>query len=150
MAGNLEQFRIRSNTVNVCVDRVSEYGLSGREYNCYHQSGETFYSMLNLVEHMGSFFDFVQYPKSTVRTRTFLEEKETTDEKKPDMVLTFDQISKERGNVITFYVTVESRVNASWQGQAYCVETDCLEAFSSYMALIDFADRELKKITGNM
>lgn len=147
MAENLEHFRIRSNTVNVCIDRANEYGLSGRMYNCYHESGETFYSMVNLVEHMENFFDYIQYPKATVRTRTFLDEKESPDEKRPDMIRTFDQIKKERGNAITFYMTVESRVNASWQGQVYCVDTDCLQAFSSYMALVDFADHELKKIS---
>lgn len=141
-----DKFRYRANAVNICVDTVGESDISGRLYHCYSEEGEKFCSIPGLLEQMEHLFDSIQYPQSMVRTRTFLQAKEIERKKKEETVRSWEEVQQERGSHITFFVAIDTRLNANWQGIAYCVETDSMQSFSSELALIDFVERELKKL----
>jgi hypothetical protein len=94
---------------------------------------------------MEELFETIRYPQAMVRTRTFLQEKEITEKSKAKKVRSWEVVQQERGSHITFFIAIETRLDANWQGVAHCVETDCTQAFSSDLALIGFVDRELKK-----
>jgi hypothetical protein len=127
------------------VDQANEKGISGKLYHCYREDGSPFESLVELIEKMDRLFDGIGYPQANMRSRSFLVGDEKAESDAPQAKRAADTLQRERGERLTLLVTLESRLNATWQGMVYCAESDSTEVFSSAIALLDIMVRELEK-----
>lgn len=148
------KMRHQNNIVTLCVDAWKENDIIGRLFHCYRQEPYVIGQAIEIFGILEHFFDEIQYPQATSRTRQFIEKKEPVAStkygnslvshtvNKEDLQKQRERIFKERGKKATFLLGVVSRVNASWQGELYWIEEDTLWQFSSdmeLMALLDYA-----------
>jgi hypothetical protein len=136
---------IRLHTVAICVDQANKNGISGKLYHCFREDGSPFGSLVELIEKMERLFDGIGYPQTNMRSRSFLAGADKEEVDLPTAKRDADTLQRERGERITLLVTLESRINATWQGMVYCPESDSTEEFSSAIALLDIMVRELEK-----
>lgn len=148
------KMRHQNNIVTLCVDEWKENDIIGRLFHCYQEKPYIIGQAIELFGILERFFDEIQYPQATSRTRQFIEKKETAVSpeygnrlvthtlSKDELQKQRNRIFKERGKEATFLLGVFSRVNTSWQGELYWIEEDMLWKFSSdmeLMALLDYA-----------
>ena len=127
------------NTISLCVDDTSEGNFVGRIYHFYSKDALLFTDLSSCINTIEAVLDAVGYPDNTVRDRVF---KKGTSRK---LALDFDkdvrqqsinELAGKSGKMHTVIMCVNSRNNASWQGEAYVKEEDKVISYKSALDLV--------------
>lgn len=130
------------NLVNVCVDESLDGEIAGRLYHCYQKGPLTFSNLVQLLRTMEKFFDDIQFPQSSTRSRSFYAS-DTQNREKKQRVTDQNDIVSQRGKKGTFIITVKFRQNSTWQGELFWMERGEKQNFSSTLDLIKIIDGDL-------
>lgn len=130
------------NLVNVCVDESFDGEISGRLYSCYQKGPLIFSNLVQLLRTMERFFDDIQFPQSSTRSRSFYAS-DTQNREKKQKVTEQNDIVNQRGKKGTFIITVKFRQNSTWQGELFWMERGEKQNFSSTLDLIKIIDGDL-------
>lgn len=126
-------YEYRSTTV--CVDSYEDGILSGRFYNPYLDTGQSFESLTQFLLQMEQTLDAMNFPQSYTVTRTFADTpKEPSGEPETEF---------RKGKRGTFVVKILFRQNASWQGSVVWQEGGREQSFRSVLELIFLMDSAL-------
>lgn len=134
------QRKIRSEeyrTTIVCVDAYPNGVLSGRIFNPYLDSGQSFQSLTQFLQIMEQTLDKMAFPSAFTATRTFA----------PPPVHGPDPPDEQEqtGQLATFAVRILFRQNASWQGLITWMEGKQEQSFRSALELILLIDSALSQ-----
>ena len=91
---------------------------------------------------MEELMDCLNYPQSSMKTRSYQEKESGKSVEKPEKVRESSEMLKERGAKGTLVVHVQYRQNATWQGKLYHVETGKTAEFFSMLELLKIIDNE--------
>ena len=111
-------------TTLVCVDSRQNGDFSGRLYNPYLDSGQTFKGLMDFLLKMEDLLDRMRLPQSFTAKRSFGPPLEQELPLKPEL-------ERRHGDEATFAVRVLFRQNASWQGSVTWEEGRQTESFRS-------------------
>lgn len=136
----------------VCMDGFCEYDWNGRLYVRSRQEPFVFHGTLELLETLEQFYDRMDYPQASVNDRSFgsaarnkngRRTGEFQEARKPErkVVLSREQIEENRGKKATFFVRIQYRQRATWQGQITWVEQQKRAEFRSTLELLKIMDR---------
>lgn len=125
----------KKNLVCLCVDEKIEQGLQGRLYHGYHDGEIPFHTVLEVLETLENACDMAHYPQANVYIRQFVKTRESENEQ-AERRISNEQLLEYRGKAATFLIAVESRENASWQGDIFWIEENKIQTFQSEMELI--------------
>lgn len=130
-----DRMRYKKNLVCLCVDEKMEQDLGGRIYHAYHDAEIPFHTVLEVLGTLENVCEIARYPQANVYTRQFVKVREPEIEQ-AEQKLSNEQLTAYRGKLATFLIAVESRENASWQGEIYWVEVNKIQSFHSEMELL--------------
>ena len=123
------------NIVNICVDRREGEARSGRLYCRYTKEEIPFQNECHLLKIMDAFMDRIGYPQASVKMRSYKKKEEPSSEI-PGTVSDGEEIFQQRGTLATFFylcsvqlpaegnpeqpffIYVQYRQHATWQGEA--------------------------------
>lgn len=128
------------NGMCICVDKIDEGTFAGRLFHFYEEAPIEFSDILSLTDSMGRLMDSIGFPEATVKSRTFKGSQENSGGEKIDKankIFAMKDLMEKRGGKGTFIVTVNSRNNATWQGDAYDVVHDRALTFASEIELFN-------------
>lgn len=132
------------NVVCICADKLTETSCSGRLYTRYGSTSESFDDISALLLKIDRFFDKINYPEASTRSRSFNEDK--TGSMQPRKInleasVSGDEFLKNKGKIATFFVRVQSRQNSTWQGVFWWAEKDTETEFVSALDVLKLIDR---------
>ena len=130
------------NLVNVCVDESLDGEIAGRLYHGYQKGPLMFSNLVQLLRTMEKFFDDIQFPQSSTRSRSFYAS-DTQNREKKQRVTDQNDIVSQKGKKGTFIITVKFRQNSTWQGELFWIERGEKQKFSSTLDLIKIIDGDL-------
>ena len=130
------------NIVNVCIDQITETDKQGRMYNCYSREPFRFPNELQMMRKMEELMDWLDYPQSSMKTRSYQEKEQGKCEERPEKAWESEEMLKERGREGTLVIHVQYRQNATWQGRLMHVETGETQEFFSMLELLKIIDNE--------
>lgn len=130
------------NLVNVCIDQTTETGKSGRMYCGYLRQAICFENEWQLLKQMEGLMDELDYPQSSMKTRSYQKKESEQKHQKPEKVLESNEMMQMRGLLGTAVIQVKYRQHATWQGQMIHVETNQIFEFSSALELLKLMDQE--------
>jgi len=122
-------------TTTVCVDSYEDGILSGRFYNPYLDTGQSFESLTQFLLKMEQALDAMKFPQPYTATRTFTEN--------PGRNTGPPGKAFRHGRLATFAIRVIFRQNASWQGSVRWLDTGQEQSFRSVLELIFLMDSAL-------
>lgn len=136
----------------VCVDEFCEYDRSGRLYVRSSKEPYLFHGTLEMLEVLEQFYDRMDYPQASVNHRSFDPAVKNKSEKNPGefhgarkqeqkVVLSREEIEEKRGKRATFFVRIQYRQRATWQGQITWVEQKKKAEFRSILELLKIMDQ---------
>lgn len=125
--------------VNVCVDSREGEASAGRLYCLYTREMIPFQNECHLLKIMERLMDRIGYPQASVEMRTY-RKKEAPPRDVPEKVIQEEEIFRERGRLATFFIHVQYRQNATWQGEAAWVEQGKVRLFRSDLELLKLMD----------
>lgn len=128
--------------VNVCVDGSCDGEVAGRLYHCYRKEELCFSNLVQLLRMMEKFFDEIQFPQASTKSRSFFSP-ETGEKTQKTKLAAQSDIILRRGKKATFIIVVQFRQNATWQGDLFWVEKEEKQTFSSTLDLIKIFDGNL-------
>lgn len=135
------------NLINICVDRSVQGEIGGRIYHYYEETPQRFDNVVQLLRQMESLYNSLHFPEASVMLRNFSEEKKRkTPKREQKQVLDREAVLAERGECATFYVYVQYRQNATWQGTVVWKEQEQEEEFRSALELIILLDNALANV----
>lgn len=134
------------NLINICVDRSTQGEIGGRIYHFYDKRPQNFDNVVQLLRQMENFYNALHFPEASVRLRKFVRTEHAGDEKKLQEELGREEVLARRGQCATFYVYVQYRQNATWQGTLIWKEREQEEEFRSALELIILLDNALSEI----
>lgn len=134
------------NFVNVCIEECENGEFLGKFYHKYDKNPVRFNHFMEMVKQMEQLYDTIDYPQATFHKRSFFKERNAVVEKKADMPAVWEsqELGEERGALATFYVLVNGRANATWQGEVVWIEKGISKKFRSVMELMILMDNALK------
>ena len=128
------------NIVNICIDRrEGEAAYAGRMYCRYKKDEILFQNECHLLKIMDTFMDQIGFPQASVKMRSY-RKKEESPEKIPVTVSDGEEIFRQRGILATFFIYVQYRQHATWQGEAAWVEKGQIRKFRSDLELLRLLD----------
>lgn len=130
------------NIVNVCLDQITETGIRGRMYCCYETEPFRFENELQLMRKMEELMDLLDYPQSSMKSRSYDKKQQKCAAEKPEKKLDKEAVLKERGKEGTVVIHVQYRQNATWQGRLIHVESQERFEFFSMLELLKILDNE--------
>ena len=132
-----------SSVVKLCFDTLGHGEWKGKLYTRYHENAISFSNASELLERMEWFYDWLDFPQASTKTRSFREIKtqSATINKRNHVIVTRQEdMDKQRGDKATFVVRVQYRQNATWQGQVTWTEENKTVAFRSALELLKLID----------
>ncbi len=128
--GRMSVVRNSDRYFTIAVDEFEDNSIKGILFHESGSGGILFESLLEMFFNMDRIFDQLGCPKQTVQRRQFSGLEDLTPEIKKSS-------EKERsGKLATFYVFVQYRYYASWQGNIKWIEGDVKIPFESELELI--------------
>ena len=132
------------NVVCICADELTKTSCGGRLYTRYDSTSESFDDISALLLKIDRFFDKINYPEASTRSRSFNEDK--TGSMQPRKInleasVSGDEFLKNKGKIATFFVRVQSRQNSTWQGVFWWAEKDTETEFVSALDVLKLIDR---------
>lgn len=136
------------NLVKICVDECGEHILSGRVYHKYGDQPEKFENLVQLLHCLEIFYNQISFPEEAEVLRKFVKQKQEAQRnskklKNIEETGNTGELSKERGNCATFFVHVQYRQKATWQGKLVWEEKKETLKFRSVLELIKLIDNAL-------
>ena len=124
-------------TTMVCIDSYQNGILSGRFFNPYLDSGQSFQSLTQFLQMMEKTLNHMALPSAFTATRTFA----------PPPVHDPDppEVKEQTGKLSTFAIRILFRQNASWQGLVTWMEGRQEQSFRSALELILLMDSALSQ-----
>lgn len=122
----------------VCIDSYENGVLSGRFFNPYLDTGQTFDSLTQFLSRMEQALDTMNFPQAYTATRTFTAP--------PKSCINCPGTELRKGQAATFVVKVLFRQNASWQGSVLWQEGGKEQSFRSVLELIFLMDSALNSL----
>lgn len=133
---NMGRIKAAPNLVNICVDEIAQEELKGRLYHCYQKEAIVFKNVVELLDEMEKLYDKIHFPESSVESRSFLKKKPLEQRMTVPQVVEPEVVLKQRGKSGTFFVCVQYRQNATWQGEMILPEVEEMYEFSSALDLV--------------
>ena len=127
------------NLLNVCIDGYEHEEMNGRIYHCYKNEPVCFHNIVELIKEAERLFDLISFPQASTKTRQFFD-KETVQAKKPEKVLSHEEVLSFKGKQRSVLLSVRFRQNSTWQGEFYCEDTGILVRFTNIMDFIKKID----------
>lgn len=127
------------NGVMFCVDEPLRQGIfKGRLYHGYAADGIDVISFEEVIHVMGRLFDDLQFPRASLRERSFLKETEVEygPARRKERLMSDKEMLTKHGDIGTFIVRVQQRQNSTWQGRITWVEEDKTVRFRSLLEMI--------------
>ena len=139
------------NLVKICVDERTENNLMGRVYHRYTEQPEKFENLVQLLRCLETFYNQISFPEEAEVLRKFVKQKQdeqrrSRDAKNIDRVKDRKEsecLLKEKGECATFFVYVQYRQKATWQGKITWEEKGKTLEFNSVLELIKLVDNAL-------
>ena len=131
----------KQNLVCLCVDDIVGQEIQGRIFHGYSENEIAFHTIIEVFDNLEKLFELMRYPQSTVHIRKFVGTHNYQKAEKAERMITNEELFSRRGEMGTFFLTVDSRQNASWQGEVYWVEGEEACTFASEMELISFVSQ---------
>lgn len=136
----------------ICIDEFFECDWSGRLYVRSSEEPYLFHGTLELLEALERFYDKMDYPQVSVNPRSFESTVHNKNDKKPEefhgarkqeqkVVLSREEMEEKRGKRATFFVRIQYRQRATWQGQITWVEQQKKAEFRSILELLKIMDQ---------
>lgn len=136
------------NFIVVCVDGFTNGEMNGKFYHCYKKNPVEFGSTVDFVMKADRFFDEIAFPQASTQARSFNDSKKSIsgqlyNVRRPDKVVSSDDLLAYNGEVGTFALNVEFRQNATWQGTVMHLETEECLKFAEILGLLSKIDEIL-------
>lgn len=136
--------------LGVLVNARDGGDFQGELLQLYSPEAVPFYSVLDLIKKMESFYDEWDYPQTACRDRSFRRrQKYVYPDRKGkkaliDAARTLEKypMIEKRGKLATFFVHTKLRQRSSWQGDVYHGETGEVFSFQSVLSLLRIMDKE--------
>lgn len=134
------------NLVCICVDNAPDNKMESRLYHYYAEEPETVKDMMQLLRSLEQFYDKIDFPQAAEQLRSFVgNAKESRKRKKvPKPVTGREFLMQQSGTRATFFLHVQYRQNATWQGQIMWKERNKTLEFRSALELLVLLDNALK------
>lgn len=132
------KMKYKQNLVCLCVDDATGQDVQGRIFHGYSEKEIAFHTIIEVLGELEKLFEEIRYPQATVHIRKFVGTQTYDKADKAERVMTNEEILCRRGVLGTFLLTVDSRQNASWQGEIYWMESEETHMFDSEMELFSF------------
>lgn len=135
------------NGIVLCIDKVTGLGLfQGRIYHRYQENAEQVSSFEELLRAMRELFDEIQFPRASIRDRSFIEENHAQSEfaRRKEIVMSDKQMLAKHGDIATYIIRVQQRQNSTWQGRITWVDEDKTVRFRSILELIRLIEEGIK------
>ena len=120
--------------------------IKGELYNRYASDHKEILGAKALMDGIVDFINGINFPEPTVRYREFIHsdsEYETYDKEKP--LYNIEELGVNEGGIADFYILIESRNHANWQGMIYYVEHEETVSFQSEVELIAYIVKKSKE-----
>ena len=127
------------NGIVLCMDGPIHWGqFPGRVYHGYRVDGARIGSFEQLINIMGHLFDELQFPRASMRDRSFAPEHHHPRQftRRKDRVMSDKEMLAKHGEIGTFIIRVQQRQNSTWQGRITWVEKDKTIRFRSILEMI--------------
>lgn len=133
------------NLINICIDEKDGDEYSGRLYHPYRKEPVSFDNVVRLLKEMEALYDELAFPQSSVELRKFAGKKRKTSYagRTKEKLMGNDELLAKRGIRGTFFVYVQYRQNATWQGRILWAEKKREEVFQSVLELLMLIDNFL-------
>lgn len=138
------------NLLNICIDNRKDGECSGRIWYLYGGQPVLFSSTVDLLKKMDGFFDFLNYPQASTKSRTFhMENKIRKPEEKKEAVVQMaaQELLEKKGDKATFIIHVKYRQNATWQGEIIWADKKKKKCFRSALELLKMIDSAMENNT---
>lgn len=135
--------------VVLCVDQTSEgCQFSGRFYHAYSREGTEFSSMEEAIFKLEDFYDSIRFPRPTTNSRTFMQERQETNQE-PERIKIMDdeKLLSRHGDIGSFIIRVQHRQNNSWQGRITWMEQDKTVNFRSMWEMLKLIENALDNVS---
>lgn len=108
------------NLVKICVDEYAEHDLKGRVYHKYAKQPGKFGNLVQLLCYLETFYNQISFPEEAEELRRFVKNKDVKQRSsmnRDNHVPENGTFLAEKGDSATFFVYVQYRQNATWQGK---------------------------------
>ncbi len=136
-------FEHSPNLVCICVDKIDPSITTGRIFTYYNSEPVFFYSIDQIFLILDHFFDDIDFPQASTKTRGFLERKTANLSlipTKSGKVMSWQDLTGNNGVLATFLLHVIYRQNSTWQGNLKWVEKNKTRAFQSDIEFMDLVN----------
>lgn len=128
------------NLIRVCADGMDGGEISGLAYTMFDAVPIAFSDTWDLLRRCDRFFDWIDYPQPAL-TRRHFGPAARTPAADPQQVATEQQLLQHVGRALTFFLAVDTRRAATWQGRVILPDREL--HFSSELELY----RKLKALS---
>jgi len=136
------------NGVVLCVNRIHGQQLSGELYHSYSPEASHFDNVEQMVFHMESLYDMLNFPHPGTKERSFTEPPKSGGQNTGrSKVMSDDALLSKHGDIGTFIVRVQHRQNSSWQGRITWMESDKTVYFRSIWEMIKLMESAVDTVS---
>ncbi len=134
------------NLISICVDQVKHSEIGGRLYHYYSEEPIPFANIVELLRSAEQFFDKISFPQASTKTRRFggTEEVDLEHIRRPDKILSWEELHEKEGRLGTFVTSVMFRQSSTWQGEFLWKEQGIIKRFSNTLEFIKQMDEALR------
>lgn len=139
MSGKSELYIGVPNGIVLCMDEPIRAGLfRARLYHGYRDGAIEIISFEELIHVMGRLFDELQFPRASIRERSFFAEpvRHQPINKRKERIMADKDLLAKHGDIGTFIIRVQQRQNSTWQGRITWVNEDKTMRFRSILEMI--------------
>ena len=133
------------NMICNCVNVYNGRFIRGELYNSYSKEPYRYDDIIEMLQIMEEFYDFLQFPMSSTESRSFFNKKQNYKRKGMAKPMQKETILDKSGEKGTFIIQVQYRQNSSWQGKIFWVEKNKTQHFRSALELIKLMDGALSE-----
>ena len=140
------EFNQNNAVLRFCIDSFDSKTITGRVVSRRLTVPVAFNDFVSLALQLDKTFTRQNFPQAFQSARTFLRIDSPEDyiAAEPSLGLTEECISAQRGDILTFDITVTSRRNSSWQGIVTWVDTGEQQEFPSAMGFLRMLEQKLQ------
>lgn len=134
---------VAQNLINICVNKSGDGEIGGEVFSYYAKKPWRFENVVQLLRCMEEFYDSLSFPQAEVQFREF-NEMPQPHVIEGGKVAEEEEVLSQRGLCATFYVYVQYRQNATWQGTFLWKEGGQSVEFQSALEFIMLMDNVLR------
>lgn len=127
----------------LCIDSKNADDVLGRVYSKFQIEPTVFNSSFDLMVKMDEFFDRINFPQASLKTRSFNGKPVEAAGERPKEIQKVADMMEHRGDLATFVVHVQYRQNATWQGKIVWTDKKKESTFRSALEMIKLMDEAI-------